>query len=86
MVTGNVYGEAKHPDYKGRTLLIVKPIAPDGRPKGSAFLAVDTVRAGVGDRVLVMSEGNGVRQILRKDKLAIRSLIVGVVDAVDTPA
>lgn len=82
-VVGNVYGEAKHPDYKGRKLLVLQPITPTGQPKGSTILAVDTVRAGVGDTVLVMQEGNGVRQIFRREKLAIRSVVVGVVDAVD---
>jgi microcompartment protein CcmK/EutM len=82
-VTGNVYGAVKHPDYDGRKLLIVQPLTGDLRPKGAPFLAVDTARAGAGDLVLVMSEGNGVRQILGVKKAAIRSLIVGVVDAVD---
>jgi microcompartment protein CcmK/EutM len=82
-VVGNVYGEARHPDFRGRKLLLVQPLTPDGRPKGTATLAVDSVRAGVGDTVLVMSEGNGARQIFAKEKLAIRSVVVGVVDAID---
>ncbi len=45
-VTGTVYGEAKHPDYRGLKLLVVQPITPDGRLKGSSLLAVDTARAG----------------------------------------
>ena len=41
-------------------------------------------QAGVGDKVLVLTEGNGVRQILKQgDIVPIRSLIVGIVDAVD---
>lgn len=57
-------------------------VAPED---GSAsFLAVDTVQAGPGDRVLVMREGNGVRQILGiGSQVPIRSLIVGIVDDVD---
>ena len=82
-VTGNVYGEAKHPDYKGHKLLVVQQLTPEGKNKGSAFLAVDTAQAGVGDLVLVMSEGNGVRQVLKTKKAAIRSIIIGIVDAVD---
>ena len=83
-VLGNVVATAKHPAYRGQTLLVVQPIDEAGRDKGSSFLAVDTVQAGPGDRVLVMSEGNGVRQILQMGKqVPIRSLIVGVVDQVD---
>jgi ethanolamine utilization protein EutN len=83
-VLGNVVATAKHPVYHGQTLLVVQPIAPTGQDTGSSFLAVDRVQAGPGDRVLVMSEGNGVRQILQMGaQVPIRSLIVGVVDRVD---
>ena len=82
-VTGNVYGDHKHPDFRGHKLLVVQQVTPDGRNKGSAFLAVDTAQAGPGDLVLVLSEGNGVRQVLKVKKAAIRSIIIGIVDDVD---
>jgi ethanolamine utilization protein EutN len=83
-VLGNVVATVKHPVYAGQKLLIVQQIEPDGTDVGSSFLAVDTVQAGPGDRVLVMSEGNGVRQILAMgDRVPIRSLIVGIADQVD---
>ncbi|RME42761.1 MAG: hypothetical protein D6795_20535, partial [Deltaproteobacteria bacterium] len=40
-------------------------------------------QAGVGDLVLVMREGNGVRQILEREKIPIRSLIVGIIDEIE---
>jgi ethanolamine utilization protein EutN len=84
-VLGNVVATVKHPVYVGHKLLIVQQVDGDGRDVGPSFLAVDTVQAGPGDQVLVMSEGNGVRQILRiGDRVPIRSLIVGIVDRVDT--
>ena len=52
--------------------------------KGVRAETIDRVQAGPGDRVLVMSEGNGVRQLMGKgDILPIRSLVVGVVDEVE---
>jgi ethanolamine utilization protein EutN len=84
-VLGNVVATVKHPVYVGHKLLIVQQVDGDGRDVGPSFLAVDTVQAGPGDQVLVMSEGNGVRQILQiGDRVPIRSLIVGIVDRVDT--
>lgn len=81
-VIGTMTSTMKHPTYVGHTVLVVEPIDDQGRPAGEAILAVDTVQAGVGDRVLVMREGNGVRQILREKILPIRSLIVAIVDEV----
>jgi microcompartment protein CcmK/EutM len=83
-VLGSVVASAHHRMYDGRTLLVVQQIEPDGGDVGSSFLAVDHAQAGPGDRVLVMSEGNGVRQILDVGSdVPIRSLIVGIVDRVD---
>ncbi len=83
-VLGNVVATAKHPAFEARKLMVVQPLDEQRRPIGSSFLAVDkSSSAGPGDVVLVMREGNGVRQLLGDKTLPIRSLIVGVVDAVD---
>ncbi len=84
-VKGNVVATVKHPTYRGHKLMIVQPVDARGADVGTSFLAVDLVQAGPGDRVLVMQEGNGVRQILKEQKLPIRSVIVGIVDEVDAP-
>ena len=54
-----------------------------GKPAGGYLIAVAAVEAGVGDRVLVLDEGTGARQILGNSKAPIRSVVVGVVDSVD---
>ena len=84
-VIGNVVATVKHPTYRGHKLMIVQPLDEKGKDTGSSFLAVDLVQAGPGDTVLVMQEGNGVRQILKEQKLPIRSVIIGIVDEVDVP-
>ena len=81
-VLGPVVATAKHPTYHARKLLSVQPLDEKGAAIGSSFLAVDDVQAGPGDVVLVMQEGNGVRQLLKAKDLPIRSLIVGIVDRV----
>jgi ethanolamine utilization protein EutN len=83
-VIGSVVSTVKHPAFAGKRLMIVQPLDAAGDDVGPSFLAVDRAQSGPGDRVLVMSEGNGVRQILDMGaQVPIRSLIVGVVDHVD---
>jgi ethanolamine utilization protein EutN len=82
-VEGTVVCTVKHPKFHARTLLVVQPIDPAGEPSGKSFVAVDHAQAGEGDRVLVLREGTGVRQLLKDPNSPIRSLVVGVVDAVD---
>ncbi|HVK73333.1 MAG TPA: EutN/CcmL family microcompartment protein [Kofleriaceae bacterium] len=86
-VLGSVTATAKHPAFHGRTLLVVQPLDERGADAGDSFVAIDHAQAGPGDRVLVLTEGNGVRQILQLgDQVPIRSMVVGIVDAVDTEA
>ena len=86
-VEGSVVATAHHHAFDGRKLLIVQPMEPsdDGvRPTGTSFLAIDDVQAGVGDLVLVMREGNGVRQLVKMGaQVPIRSIIVAIVDDVE---
>ena len=84
-VIGTVTSTVKHPTFVGHKLMVVQPIDSSGVDTGTSFLAVDDVQAGVGDRVMVLQEGSGIRQILGGKVLPIRCLIVGIVDEVDTP-
>ena len=84
-VVGPMWAAVKHPAFTGHPLFVVQPLDDKGADSGSSFVAIDHVQAGVGDKVLVLTEGNGVRQILKQgDITPIRSIIVGIVDAVET--
>jgi ethanolamine utilization protein EutN len=84
-VVGPMWAAVKHPAYVGRTLFVVQPLDAQGKDVGHSFVAIDNVQAGVGDKVIVLTEGTGVRQILKMgDVVPIRSMIVGIVDAVET--
>ncbi|MBL8951368.1 MAG: EutN/CcmL family microcompartment protein [Myxococcaceae bacterium] len=85
-VLGTVVASEKHPAFHARKLMVVQPLDEQQKPIGKSFIAVDhSSSAGKGDVVLVMREGNGVRQIVGDKMAPIRSIIVGVVDAVDVP-
>jgi microcompartment protein CcmK/EutM len=85
-VLGNVTAAVKHPAFAGQRLMIVQPVDEAGADSGDSYIAIDRVQSGPGDRVIVLTEGNGARQILKMgDVVPIRSVIVGIVDAVDGP-
>lgn len=84
-VVGPMWATVKHPAYAGHAMFVVQPVDEHGKDAGPSFVAVDHAQAGIGDTVLVLTEGNGVRQILQQgDQVPIRSLIVGIVDAIST--
>lgn len=83
-VLGSVVASEKHPAFHARKLLVVQPLDEHQQAVGKSFIAIDnSSSAGKGDVVLVMREGNGVRQIIGDKMAPIRSIIVGVVDAVE---
>jgi len=84
-VVAPMWAAAKHPAFAGRPLFVVQPLDENGKDAGTSFVAIDHVQAGIGDKVIVLTEGNGVRQILQMgDVVPIRSMIVGIVDQVAT--
>jgi len=80
LVTGEVVSTEKHAEFKGHKLLLVRALDLDGQPRGAESIALDTVDAGLGDRVLVNKEGGAARMILHNNRIPVQALIVGVVD------
>jgi microcompartment protein CcmK/EutM len=81
-VIGNVVSTIKLPVYQGYKILIVQPVNNKEEPQGESVLALDTVQAGVGDTVLVIDEGNSSRSIMNNSTAPVRTMIVGIVDAI----
>ncbi len=81
-VAGTVVATIKHEAFHGRKLLLVDRLDLAGERTGEYDICVDVVQAGVGDRVLVLDEGNGARQILGRKAAPIRAVVVGIVDDV----
>ena len=82
-VVGTLVSSDKDPELADYKLLVVQPLDLDLEPEGEELIAVDRVDAGVGDRVLVVKEGNAARQITGRDRVPLQALVVGVVDRVD---
>lgn len=84
-VLAPVVATVKHPTLEGMRVLAVQELDADQSPTDHEFVAIDRVQAGEGDIVLVMQEGNGVRQLFGVQKLPVRSIIVGIVDSINVP-
>ena len=82
-VVGNVVASQKNAKLEGAKLMLVQPLDLAGAARGGTVLAIDSVDAGVGDRVLLVQDGKAAQQALGRGTAAVDAAIVGVVDAVD---
>ena len=82
-VVGTVVSTQKHRKLEGAKLLLVQPQTPDGTPRGPVLLAIDSVGAGVGERVLVVIEGKAAGDALGKKAAPVDAAIIGIVDRLD---
>ena len=82
-VIGTVVSTQKHRKLDGAKLLLVQPLALDGQPRGVAVLTIDSVGAGIGERVLIVIEGKAAGAALRRKAAPVDAAIIGIVDHVD---
>lgn len=80
-VVGLVVATIKHASLAGRKLLIVQPVTEDDEAVGAAQIAVDSVQAGPGEKVLLCDEGGAASLVLGREG-PIRAVIVGRIDNV----
>lgn len=82
-VTGTIVSTQKNQTLKEYKLLIVQPIDLSGKFIGKDVLAIDTVDAGIGDTVLIIQEGAGAQQALKRKDMPVHTVVVAVVDGLD---
>ena len=82
-VVGPLVATQKHRKFEGSTLLLVQPLGENDAPRGPALLAVDTVGAGVHEKVLLVLDGRAAGDAMQKRGAPVDAAIVGIVDRVD---
>jgi microcompartment protein CcmK/EutM len=85
-VTAHIVASAKNTSYEGHKILrlIQEDWAGNPLPGASPIVALDLIDAGIGDRVLVCQEGKWAREAVGDLHTPVRSMIVAVVDGIDT--
>ena len=81
-VAGTVVATRKDPRLEGRTLLVLQIESPKGDKRDAYLVAVDTVGAGVGERVIAV-QGSSARMATGCKDSPVDTAIVGIVDAID---
>ena len=81
-VIGEVVATEKHLSHVGRKALLVQPLNLDGSDRGDAVVALDSVDAGAGDRVLLVMEGYSAMTAVGRPNSPIDMAVIGFIDTV----
>jgi microcompartment protein CcmK/EutM len=82
-VVGPLVATQKHRKFEGATLLLVQPLTEGDQPRGPVLLAVDTVGAGVHEKVLVVLDGKAAGDAMKKKAAPVDAAIIGIIDHAD---
>jgi microcompartment protein CcmK/EutM len=82
-VIGELVATQKHASHEGRKLLLVQPLNLDGSNRGDAMVALDAVDAGIGDRVLIATEGFSAMTAVGRPNSPIDTAVIGFIDSID---
>jgi ethanolamine utilization protein EutN len=80
-VVGTVVATRKDERLVSSKLLLARPVDPHGKIDGGYLVAVDTVDAGVGETVLIVS-GSSARMAAGLKESPVDAAIVGIIDTV----
>ena len=81
-VVGTVVATRKDPRLVSNKLMVVRGVDPRGKAEGNYLVAVDTVDAGVGETVLIVS-GSSARMASGLKDCPVDAAIVGVIDTIE---
>jgi microcompartment protein CcmK/EutM len=81
-VVGTVVATRKDERLVSSKLLVARPIDPTGKPEANYLVAVDTVDAGFGETVLIVS-GSSARMAAGLKDCPVDAAIIGVIDTID---
>jgi microcompartment protein CcmK/EutM len=82
-VIGDVVSTHRHEHLGQKKLLLLRRLDLEDVEEGAEIIALDVIGVGVGEKVLVVQEGNAARTLFRDTKIPVQAVVVGVVDRVD---
>jgi ethanolamine utilization protein EutN len=82
-VVGTLVATQKHRKLDAAKLLLVQPLGLDDTPRGTPLLTIDSVGAGIGEKVLIVIEGKAAGAALRRSAAPVDAAIIGIVDHVE---
>jgi microcompartment protein CcmK/EutM len=82
-VIGDVVSTHRHEHLGQKKLLLVRRLDLDDKEEGGEVIALDVIGVGIGEKVLIVQEGNAARALFKDTNIPVQAVVVGVVDHTD---
>lgn len=82
-VIGELVSTEKHTSHVGLSALVVQPLELDGSNRGNAVIAMDGIGVGIGEIVLLTTEGFSAMTSVNRPNSPIDMAVIGVIDLVE---
>src|SRR5262249_49625034 len=79
-VIGHATSTVKHPSLEGWRLVIAQMLNVRREPEADPIVAADKLNAGIGQTVILNSDGKGARELIGDEKSPVRWFVIGIVD------
>jgi ethanolamine utilization protein EutN len=79
-VIGHVTSTIKHPSLTGWRMVVAQVLNAARQPEGDPVVAVDKLGSGVGQVVVLNSDGKGAREMIGDEKTPARWFVIGIAD------
>ena len=79
-VIGHATSTIKHRSLNGWRLAVVQPLNVAREPDADPVIAVDKFSAGLGETVILNTDGKGARDMIGDEKTPVRYFVIGIVD------
>jgi ethanolamine utilization protein EutN len=79
-VIGHATATVKHPSMEGLRMVLVQVLNPLRQPEGDVVVAVDKLGAGVGQSVVLNSDGKAARELVGNQKSPVRWFTIAIED------
>lgn len=73
----NVWATRKSDSLNGLKFMLAELIG--GRDEGQHLIVIDTIGAGIGDRVIITT-GSSARRMLGDDEIPVDAAVIGIID------
>lgn len=79
-VIGHTTATIKHPSMNGWRLALVQLLNVARQPEADPVVAVDKFGSGIGDVVVLNSDGKAARELVGDNKSPVRWFVIGISD------